>query len=67
MIRHRRTKGITRFAALVFAAVASLLPARVALAQSVQVFINTAYVSSGSPGAGCGITIAPPFQFVCPM
>ncbi len=66
MIRHRRSWRSTRAAALL-AAACSLFPARFASAQSVQVFINTSYVASGSPGVGCGVTVAPPFQFLCPL
>ncbi len=65
MIKHRCTSNLKR--AIVLAA--SLLPLRAA-AQSVQVFINTAYVApqivSGNP-INCTVNGSGPFLFLCPL
>lgn len=63
MNRHRCSPSLKR-AALLFAAAIALSPLRAA-AQSVQVFINTAFVVPQT--AACVITVAPPFQFLCPL
>ncbi|MDX6769629.1 MAG: hypothetical protein SF051_08865 [Elusimicrobiota bacterium] len=44
---------------------AALRPAPAA-AQSVQVFVNTAWVNSTESGL-CSVTVAPPYQFTCPF
>lgn len=65
MNRHRCTSSLTR--AIVLAA--ALLPLRAA-AQSVQVFINTAFVApqivAGNP-VNCQVFGAGPFLFLCPL
>lgn len=61
MKRHRRTSSLTRAA---FAAAAIALSPLSAAAQSVQVFINTAFVADPDE---CTTFAGPPVKFRCPL
>ena len=62
-MNRQRCRSFVLRAAAALAASGALAVA--AAAQSVQVFVNTSYVSPDN--GGCGITVTPPFQFLCPL
>ncbi|MBI4059912.1 MAG: hypothetical protein HY403_00625 [Elusimicrobia bacterium] len=62
MIRHRWPSSLTRSALAL--AIALAVASTRAAAQSVQVFVNTAFVA---PESNCVVGTVPPFQFYCPL
>jgi flagellar hook assembly protein FlgD len=64
MTRHRRS--LARLLAPLALALAPALRPAPAAAQSVQVFVNSAWVNSTETGL-CGVSLTPPYQFTCPF